>query len=275
MRLIAFWRSHAGRARRAPGPARVPGVRIHRRRGGPRRADRNPGGAAPEARRSNRMARQCRPDHPEPRDVRLPAAFAVRRRPGRPGRHQRARAVRAPSDHPHDRGRDALNRSGPRRSRHGARDDTRPAVPPRRVAACAAVDRRRDPGGNRDRRRYGDDCGGGWRWRPRRVHLSRTVDGRADRHPGGRRSRGPPRTDLRRHADLDRTRDPSSDRIGRRATLACARVGGRRRSPGRGCRDVRGVATGTRCGARRLQELHRADSPRRARSRRRSRHRRV
>ena len=72
---------------------------------------------------------------------------------------------------------------------------------------------------------------------------------------------------------LARARDPARDRIGRRAPpRAVLVVGGRGRSRGRGCRRrIAALRPARGRDPRRLEELHRADPPRRAASRRRSR----
>ncbi len=121
VRLIEFWRSHAGELGGLLGQHVVPGRRFHGRGGDARRADRHPGGAPAAAGRADRVARERRADHPQPGDVRFPAAAAVHRRSRCAGSRDRAGALRAAADHPHHRRRDALGRPVAGRGGHGAR----------------------------------------------------------------------------------------------------------------------------------------------------------
>ena len=111
------------------------------------------------------------------------------------------------------------------RGGHGARHDAGAAVPARRAAAGAAVDRRRHPRRRGDRRRHRDDCGRGRRRRARRVHLPRPVDGRADGDPGRCGPGRAARADVRRRADAARAR-----RFARRSSRAARAPAASRRA---------------------------------------------
>ena len=202
--LLRFWLSHRAELAGADRPARAAGRRVDAFAvaiGVPLGifAARRPRLSAPLV-----GARQPGADDSESRDVRLSAAAASPRRRRPAHRDRRLDPLRPAADRPDDHRRPAGHRSVDPRSRRGDGHDRQRAAAPGRAAAGDAVDRRRHSRRGRGRRRLGDDRRGDRRRRPRRIHLSRPVDGRHDGHPGGRDSGRGARPDGRRRPAVAR-----------------------------------------------------------------------
>src|SRR5258708_3274481 len=125
------------RVPRAAAPAHRPGRRVDGGGDCDRHSGRRAGCAPPAARRSNRLACQRRPDDSQPGDVRLHAAIAAGRRPGRARGDCRADSLRPAADHQDDGGGPPWR--GSRARGGGPRPGLVPAAAPLPVRAAASA----------------------------------------------------------------------------------------------------------------------------------------
>ena len=264
MALIAVLARARVRARYAGGPASAP--RRHRHAGRDRdwRAARDPRLPSSACRPPALCRDQHCPDDPEPRAVRVPAAAAAHRRTRDAHRAGGADSVRRAAGVSRHRVGTAGHRCAAHRRGEGDGPHRRAAAATRGAAARPALDRQRPPGVDGDRCRHGHDCRRHRRRRPRRVHLSRLVDGRPDGHPRRRHSGGGAGAHRRRPAGARGASDSTPAPAQRRPP---PHADHRRRHPrrwwgDRGARVDHGAYTDD---CRRLEELHRTDPARRAR----------
>ena len=207
--LLRFWLSHRAELAGADRPARAAGRRVDRLRGGHRRSAGHLRGAPAAVERAAGGLANLVQTIPSLAMfgflLPLPLLGGVGPRT--------AVVVLDPlwpaADRPHDHRRPPGHRPVDPRGRRGDGDDRRRAAAAGRAAAGDAVDRRRHPRRRRRRRRLGHHRRGDWRGRPRRIHLSRAVDGRYDRDPR--------RRDSRRGAGARRGRRAAVDRAHARA----------------------------------------------------------